>query len=152
MSKRSLRISGVYQIRCIPTGKMYVGSAVDIRARWGQHSRNLRRGDHPNAHLQQAWNKYGEGQFEFSVLELASKDDLIQVEQKWMDKTRCANREVGFNIFDKAGSPGSAFVQVWEGFIDPMETRSPSPIFSSFAAEIIWIGLLCIVWRWAKAS
>lgn len=119
MSNRSSRISAVYQILCLPTGKIYVGSAVDIWARWGQHRRSLRRGDHPNAHLQQAWDKYGEDQFEFSVLELVDEADLLQAEQKWIDKTGCANREAGFNVFDIAGSPGDAFAQVWDGFIGP---------------------------------
>jgi predicted GIY-YIG superfamily endonuclease len=38
--------SGVYQIRCIPTGKVYVGSAVDLFKRWAQHHRTLRKGEH----------------------------------------------------------------------------------------------------------
>jgi len=32
---------------------------------------------------------------------------------------QCADREIGFNIYPVAGSPGDTFVQVWEGFIDP---------------------------------
>ena len=38
--------SGVYQIRCIPTGKIYLGSAVNLRKRWEQHYRSLRKGEH----------------------------------------------------------------------------------------------------------
>jgi group I intron endonuclease len=38
------RASGIYQIRCIPTGKIYVGSAVNLRKRWDQHHRSLRKG------------------------------------------------------------------------------------------------------------
>jgi hypothetical protein len=113
------RASGVYQICCLPTGKIYVGSTVDLRHRWGQHRRKLRGGNHHNAHLQNAWDKYGEANFEFVVLELAAEADLLRVEQKWLDKTDCANPEVGFNVFDTAGSPGDANVQVWEGFVDP---------------------------------
>jgi hypothetical protein len=52
-------------------------------------------------------------------LELTSVDDLLRVEQTWIDKTGCADRGAGFNIFDVAGSPGQAFARVWEGFIDP---------------------------------
>ncbi len=111
--------SGVYQIRCLPTGKIYVGSTVDLRHRWEQHYRELRRGDHHNHHLQNGWDKYGEENFEFVVLELVAEPDLLRVEQAWLDKTGCANPEIGFNIFDTAGSPGEANVQVWEGFVDP---------------------------------
>jgi group I intron endonuclease len=113
------RSPGVYQIRCVPTGKIYIGSAVDLKARWDIHRRKLRRGDHHNAHLQYAWDKYGEASFEFLVLEYVDKPELLQAEQKWIDRTGCADREVGFNVFDIAGSPGDTFAQVWEGFIDP---------------------------------
>ena len=113
------RSSGVYQIRCIPTGKIYIGSAVDLRARWEHHRQSLRRGDHSNIHLQNAWDKYGKANFEFSVLELVDVSDLLQTEQEWIDRTGCADRNIGFNIFDVAGSPGDAFAQIWEGFIDP---------------------------------
>lgn len=113
------RASGVYQIRCIPTGKIYIGSAVDLLARWGQHRRSLRRGTHRNAHLQNAWDKYGEAGFEFLILELVDASGLVQAEQAWLDRTQCADRNIGFNIFDTAGSPGNAFVRLWEGFIDP---------------------------------
>ncbi len=119
MTNNLPRTSGVYQIRCLPTGKIYVGSTVDLRHRWGQHRRKLRGGNHHNTHLQNAWDKYGEANFEFVVLELAAEVDLLQVEQKWLDETDCANPEVGFNVFDTAGSPGDANVQIWEGFVDP---------------------------------
>jgi len=113
------RASGVYQIRCVPTGKVYIGSAVDLRVRWDQHRRSLRQGTHRNAHLQLAWDKYGAASFEFSILELVEASDLLRAEQAWLDRTGCADRHIGFNIFDTAGSPGSAFARVWEGFIDP---------------------------------
>jgi group I intron endonuclease len=110
---------GVYQITGLANGKIYVGSAMNRRRRWEQHRRALRAGRHHNRHLQSAWNKYGEGQFKFSVLELTNMDDLLRIEQIWIDKTGRAKRRTGFNIFDVAGSPGQAFTRVWEGFIHP---------------------------------
>ena len=79
----------------------------------------MRRGDHVNAHLQAAWNKYGGENFEFTVLELTERSDLLRAEQDWIDQTQSFKREIGFNIFETAGSPGDAFVQTWEGFINP---------------------------------
>lgn len=113
------RRSGVYQIRCLPNGKIYIGSTVDLRARWLSHRRRLRRGDHCNPYLQQAWNKYGERNFEFSVLEFVTAADLLAAEQAWLDRTGCANRAIGFNVYNIAGSPGEISAQVWEGFVDP---------------------------------
>src|SRR5262245_46212173 len=78
---RPPRSSGIYQIRCIPTGKIYIGSAANLRARWDQHRRLLRRGKHANVYLQKAWDKHGEANFEFSVLELVDRADLLCAEQ-----------------------------------------------------------------------
>jgi hypothetical protein len=69
--------------------------------------------------LQRAWNKYGESQFRVSVLELIGVDDVLRAEQVWINKTRCADRRIGFNIFDTAGSLGESFAAVWHGFVDP---------------------------------
>ena len=111
--------SGVYQIRCKSNGKIYTGSALDIRARCEQHRRSLRRGDHSNQHLQAAWNKFGEGDFEYTVLEITDKGSRVEQEQYWLDLKQSYIKELGFNIFDTAGSPGGAFVQRREGFVDP---------------------------------
>jgi group I intron endonuclease len=90
--------SGIYQITCLSTGKIYIGSAVNIYVRCLHHRRVLRRNTHVNAHLQSAWIKHGEEDFVFSVLELVNMDQLIATEQKWMDETQCYNREFGYNV------------------------------------------------------
>jgi group I intron endonuclease len=111
--------SGVYQIRCISTGKIYIGSAVNLPARWGQHQSSLRQGKHKNIYLQNAWDRYSEADFEFSVLEYVDRASLLIAEQRWIDTSGCTDRSIGFNLYKIAGSPGDAHVQVWEGFIDP---------------------------------
>lgn len=119
MTVKPPRSAGVYQIRCILTGKIYIGSTVDLRERWGRHRRSLRQGNHQNVFLQQAWVKYGEANFKFSLLEFAETSELLRSEQAWIDKTGCADRNIGFNIYNVAGSPGDMLAQIWEGFIDP---------------------------------
>jgi hypothetical protein len=79
----------------------------------------LREGTHVNRHLQFAWNRYGAESFECSVLEIVPSSDLLEAEQSWIDKTKCTDRSVGFNISDIAGSPGDVNSRIWEGFIDP---------------------------------
>ena len=111
--------SGIYQIHCIPTGKIYIGSTVNFEYRWGQHRSRLRRGDHVNIHLQSAWIKYGEQSFEFSILERVEVPNLLSVEQEWINRTGCADSKIGFNLYAVAGSPGDSHVQVWEGFTSP---------------------------------
>ena len=82
-----LRTSGVYEIRCLPNGKFYIGSATNLREQWREHRWGLRKGKHYNIYLQTAWDNYGEESFVFSVLELVEELDLLHVEQLWMDRT-----------------------------------------------------------------
>lgn len=118
MSTTPPQASGVYQIRCITTGKVYVGSAVNVYQRWSHHQRALNRGRHKNKHLQAAWSKHGEDSFVFEVLEISDRSTLLVREQAWMDRLKSRDKKCGFNIFD-AGSPRDALAKVWEGFIDP---------------------------------
>jgi group I intron endonuclease len=124
--------SGVYQILCVPTGKVYVGSAVNLVRRWKEHCKNLRRGNHINLYLQHAWDKYGEAAFTFSVVELVPKESLLEAEQRWIDATRCYEQDRGFNICSDARSAlgikrrpetrqalSNSRSNTWEGFIDP---------------------------------
>ena len=65
MSRKRLDPDGlgvIYQIRCIPTGKVYVGQAQSerLQLRWDRHRSDLRKGKHHAVKLQRAWNKYGE--------------------------------------------------------------------------------------------
>ena len=68
MPRRAL--AGVYQICSRSTNKVYVGSSVDMHARWQQHRLNLRHRTHHSGHMQAAWNTYGEEDFEFAVVNL----------------------------------------------------------------------------------
>jgi hypothetical protein len=113
------RVSCVYQILCVPTGKIYIGSARDLRTRWARHRGRLRQGQHENKPLQQAWNKYGETNFRLSILELVRSDQLLTAEQAWIDGSGCTRKGVGFNVRPIAGAAGQSLWLTWEGFIDP---------------------------------
>jgi GIY-YIG catalytic domain len=111
--------SGVYQIRCKSNGKIYVGSAVNLRARWDTHRRDLRRGLHHNSYLQRAWDRCGESGFELVVLEYVEVARLSDTEQLWIDFTGCLNRCVGYNIKPEASCSGLGIGRTWLGFRDP---------------------------------
>jgi len=98
-------ISGIYQIVNDLNGKKYIGSSLDIQQRWAGHKTVLRKGCHPNRHLQSAWVRYGEFSFTFSVLEeVARKEDLVIVEQRYMDQYRVLDPNVGYNLCPNARS------------------------------------------------
>lgn len=94
--------SGIYAIEHCASSKAYIGSAVNIRARWLGHKRDLRNLRHKNAKLQCAWNKYGGDGFSFKVLLICTKNDLIFYEQRAID----AYHERGeiYNMCKVAGS------------------------------------------------
>ena len=79
-------ISGIYQIKNTLNGKCYIGSAVNLKKRWGEHLRALRRGGHANLHLQRAFDKDGEETFLFEILEyIEDSKQLILHEQHYFD-------------------------------------------------------------------
>ena len=92
--------SGIYQIKNTLNGKCYIGSAVNLKKRWGEHLRALRRGGHCNQHLQAAFDKYGEGVFIFKTLERVEPEMLLEREQHYLDTLKPE-----YNIAPIAGSP-----------------------------------------------
>lgn len=79
-------LSGIYIIWCSADQKFYIGSSVDTKHRLSQHKYLLKKGMHHNKHLQNAWNLYGSDAFVFYVAEYVSKNQLIESEQKWIDR------------------------------------------------------------------
>lgn len=92
-------ISGVYRIINTVNEKCYIGSSGDIKRRWRDHKTRLRRGKHCNQHLQRAWNKYGEENFKFEIIEaIPTEKHRIDAEQFYIDYY-----SPEYNIDPKAG-------------------------------------------------
>lgn len=89
--------SGVYSITA-PSGRQYVGSAVNFVSRWQGHRNRLRRGIHDNAALQAAWNKYGSA-LRFEKIIICSREQVVMYEQIAIDALNPA-----MNICRVAGS------------------------------------------------
>jgi group I intron endonuclease len=80
---------GTYQIVCKTTGNKYIGSSWchgGIENRWKRHLKQLRNGKH-NPKFQNAWNKYGESDFFFGILDVLEKDknSCLKREQEYFD-------------------------------------------------------------------
>lgn len=100
-----MKASGIYAIRNLVNGKRYVGSAVYLTGRFCDHRKRLRLGKHHSIKLQRAWDKYGEENFSFEVLEIvADKTALIEAEQKWMEFYNAACPRRGYNVSPTAGN------------------------------------------------
>lgn len=76
----------IYKIRNVVNNKFYVGSTVSTRERFRNHRKALRGNRHHCAHLQAAWNKYGEDCFKFEVVEEVTDEALLwDAENRWLD-------------------------------------------------------------------
>ena len=96
--------SGIYLIQNKVNGKVYVGSAVNIQKRWREHKKDLRKGKHHSQRLQHSWNKHGEDNFQFIVIELCQPKNLIKLEQFMLDLLCSYEDDKGYNICPTAGS------------------------------------------------
>jgi group I intron endonuclease len=80
---------GIYQILNKKVGDCYIGSAVNLKKRTTQHVSLLRNNKSKHVHLQRAWNKYGEENFEIVFLEIIEdKDKLTDREQYYIDQIK----------------------------------------------------------------
>lgn len=91
--------SGIYQIRNLVNGKIYIGSSINFKDRWYHHDNRLKSDKHHSVHLQNSWNKYGKDNFIFEILELVeNKNKLILREQYYLDLIKPWDIEIGYNI------------------------------------------------------
>jgi group I intron endonuclease len=98
-------ISGIYKIKNIKNGKVYIGSAINMRKRWNSHLNRLLHNKHDNQHLQASYNKNGISYYELSILEhVENLEELLNREQYWMDFYNSYDRKCGYNALKIAGS------------------------------------------------
>lgn len=100
------KTAGVYLICDCESDRFYVGSSINIWARWNGHVYRLKRGDHPNQFLQNIWNADSR-RLECRVLELLScreKSDILAAEQRWLDAAGVGINRDCMNVLAIAGS------------------------------------------------
>lgn len=76
-----------------------------MEARWSKHKSELNRNVHFNSYLQNAWNKHGEKDFVFYVLEYCDIQDLDDRENYHINQLNTMNRDCGYNL--KSGGQAS---------------------------------------------
>lgn len=96
---------GIYKIQNLFNNKVYIGQSVDIEKRWSTHKAELKNNHHHNTYLQNAWNKYGEKSFEFSIIEECTMHQLDQREIYWIAKFN--SYENGYNLTSGGGNTDS---------------------------------------------
>lgn len=93
-------ISGVYSIKNLVNNKIYIGSSTNIKHRFANHKAQLRNNRHYNIHLQRAFNKYKEENFEFKIEKEVSPDLIRKEEGSFIQKYNSYNYKNGYNKAD----------------------------------------------------
>lgn len=82
---KKLNFCGIYMITNYISNKRYIGSSVNVGQRLWTHRSELRHQKHPNSHLQNAWNKYGEENFNYTILEKCTPENRFEREQYYVN-------------------------------------------------------------------
>lgn len=98
--------SGIYHIKNLANGMMYVGRACDWKKRQRQHRHSLVTNKHQNTHLQHAWNKYGENCFEFRLIWQEQSDRLVELEGLVLDELFDSGRLYNMHKSSEGGLRG----------------------------------------------
>ena len=101
--------SGVYQVKNLVSGKVLLGSSLNLEGLLNRNRFTLRNNSHLNKELQKDWNELGPDQFVFEVLEVVQvqedpsfnlQDELTLLEQIWLEKLQPIG-ERGYNTDDR---------------------------------------------------
>ena len=124
--KHSLhRIPVIYLITNKINEKVYIGQTVNLYKRYKSHERSEKLPDNYRRPIVAAFKKHGFVNFEFSILEILSRDLVLLAsrEQYWMDKYQSYKRNFGYNACPAAAST--------LGYKQTIETRRKVSIASA---------------------
>lgn len=111
--KEELNCPGIYVIKNLINGKIYVGKSKNCYKRLHQHLSDIKIDDrnyNENPHLLNAFKKYGNNNFECYILEKFDITDtnlekiLSERELYWMKELDSLNKDKGYNLrYDSEG-------------------------------------------------
>lgn len=137
--------SGVYQIVNKQSGKRYIGSSKDVLRRLQGHLNHLLKDKHPNRHLQNSFNFYGQESFTFEFVESCHQEDRLVLEQTYIDAHKrstlynsvfIAGAPTGYRHTEEAKERIGAF---WKGKKrGPLSDRTKMSLSASLKGKVAW--------------
>ena len=101
MLNNKFKKGGIYCIKNLKSGKVYIGSSNNLKHRFKEHLKDLYKNKHHCEHLQRAYKKYGAKYFKFCIIEYIQNPNLLHPrEQYWFlyygvgDHTKCYNTSI----------------------------------------------------------
>jgi len=89
---------GIYKILNKTNNKVYVGSSVNLSNRQYKHFWMLKKGIHDNIYLQKSFNKNGDDNYTFEILEYCEEKDLISRENHYINEYKSYEMDFGYNL------------------------------------------------------
>jgi len=93
--KQSVKPMGIFQIRNLVNGKLFIGGTFNLDVAYNKHKFQLNLGSHKNKDLQKEWREHGQENFIYEILEVLEQDDNIYrdyndelkvLEECWLEK------------------------------------------------------------------
>jgi len=103
--KQTIQPMGIYSIKNMKNGKIYIGSSKDLQGIINRNKFQLKNGLHFNKEMQKDFNEIGEEGFSFDILDYLKPkedlnydytDELIILEEMWLEKLQPYD-EKGYN-------------------------------------------------------
>ena len=83
------KLKCIYSILSVKNGGKYIGSTIDYKRRKRVHICNLKNNKHHSYKLQINYNKYGEDNLVFDIIEIVDNiEDLLIIEQRYIDELK----------------------------------------------------------------
>ncbi|NCQ16870.1 MAG: LuxR family transcriptional regulator [Ignavibacteria bacterium CG_4_8_14_3_um_filter_37_9] len=103
--KQSLPRMGIYRIKNVVNGKIFLGSSLNLHGKSNSFKFQLKSGLHVNSELQRDFNQFGEENFVFEIVDTLEpkedisynySDDLKVFLEMWMENLQPYG-ELGYN-------------------------------------------------------
>jgi len=106
-------MKGIYKITNLKNQKFYIGQSKDLNNREHSHFYRLGRNEHHNGILQKSFNKHGEENFIFEVLEEIDFDNFLNEREKyWLDFHGGLNNKKIYNMKNPLTNEYSDYTKV----------------------------------------
>lgn len=114
----------VYKITNLVNGKIYVGKATSIKARWSKHkTAAIAKNPNDYTYFHKAMNKYGFDNFKVEqVAEYKTEREALDAEIFYIKEWKCRDKNIGYNLTD-GGDGASGFKHSEETKIKMSESK-----------------------------
>jgi len=106
----------IYEVKNSVTEKRYIGQTKNIQGRKREHLSNLKYKQHYNKELQKDFNKYGERNFQFSVIEKVLEENANEREKYWIKSLK--ERDLSYNVYNGGASDNKHLsLEAWKNCV-----------------------------------